>query len=151
MQLSNEVKTVRIKPDGSGYVVAAGAADVNSDIVDIQGFHGVRFIIGFGAIVAGAATSVKAQQNTINSGTGMADLAGTAVTVADNDDNQIVVLDIYKPRERYLRLTTLRATQNSTIDFLLAEFYEPWKVPVTEDATIVVAAEKHVSPAEGTA
>ncbi len=148
--LSNHVKTIRLKPDGSTFAVAAGAADINSDIVDMAGYEGIRFIIGFGAITTGAVTSTKVQQNSANSGTGMADLAGTAVTVADDDDNQIVVTEVYRPRERYVRLTTLRATQNSVIDFLIAELYGPSKEGVASDAT-VVATEIHASPAEGTA
>lgn len=151
MNLSKNVKTLRIRPDGSGYTVAAGTSDVNSDIVDTQGFEGVRFILGLGAITTGAVTSAKVQQNDVNSGTGMADLAGSAITIADDDDNQILISDIYKPRERYVRLAIDRGTQNAVVDFLLVELYEPRKLPITEDSAIVISAEQHISPAEGTA
>ncbi len=40
MDLSNRVLTKRIKPDASGWTVAAGAADVASDIVDTAGYDG---------------------------------------------------------------------------------------------------------------
>lgn len=151
MNLSKNVKTLRIKPDGSGYTVAAGTSDVNSDIVDTQGFEGVRFILGFGAITTGAVTTFKIQQNDVNSASGMADLATSSITVNDDDDNQIAISDIYKPRERYVRLALDRNTQNAVVDFLLVELYEPRKLPITEDSTIVIAAEQMVSPAEGTA
>lgn len=149
--LSNRVKTVRLKPDGSGYTVAAGTTDVNSDIVDTAGYEGVRFIAGFGALTSGAVTSLKVQQNTANSGTGMADLEGSNIAVADDDDNQIAITDIFRPRERYLRVAFDRGTANAVIDFLLVELYLPHVEPITEDASIVIAAEKHTSPAEGTA
>ncbi len=151
--LSEHVKTLRIKPDGSGFTVAAGTSNVNSDIVDLTqdgGYDAVRFIIGFGAIVSGAVTSVKVQENSANSGTGMADLAGTAITVADTNDNQIAISDIIKPAKPYLRLATLRATQNATIDFLLVELYRSKKEPITQD-TSVISAEVWSSPLEGTA
>lgn len=151
MNLSKNVKTQRIRPDGSGYTVAAGTTDVNSDIVDTAGFEGVRFIVGFGAITANAVTSIKAQQNDANSASGMADLEDTNITVADDDDNQIAIVDVYKPRERYLRLAIDRGTQNAVVDFLIVELYEPRVLPITEDSTIVISAEQHVSPAEGTA
>lgn len=150
MNLSKNIVTKRIKPDASGWTVAAGAADVNSDIVDTAGYDGVRFIAGFGAIVAGAATSIKVQQDTAAGGGTMADLLGSAIAVADSDDNKIAVTEIFRPRERYVRLTTLRATQNSTIDFVLVELHGPRGLPVTQDST-VIAAETHISPAEGTA
>lgn len=148
--LTEKVKTIRLKPDGSGYTVAAGAADVTSEAVDTQGYDGVRFVIGFGAIVAGAATSIKARQGAQANMSDGADLASTSQTVADSDDNKVRVVDIWRPQERYLDLKTLRATQNSTIDFLLAELYAPRAKPVTADAT-VAGQEIHSSPAEGTA
>lgn len=150
MDLSNRVLTKRIKPDGSGWTVAAGTSNVNSDIVDTAGYDGVRFIIGFGAIVSGAVTSIKLQENDVNSGTGMADIAGSAITVADTDDNKIAVAEVIRPQERYLRLATLRATQNSTVDFVVVELFQARAMPVTQDTT-VVSAEIALTPAEGTA
>lgn len=150
MNLSKLVKTDRIRPDGSGYTVTAGTSDVNSDIIDTAGFEGIRIITGFGAIVSGAATSVKAQQNTANSGTGMADLAGTSITVGDTDDNKVTIVEIYRPQERYIRQVTKRASQNATIDFMIVEYYGAKKQPITE-GTNVISAEVSTSPAEGTA
>ena len=152
MNMSKGVKTIRLQPDASGWTVAAGMSDVNSDIIDMQGFEGVRFIIGFGAIVAGGVTTIEVQQGAAASMSDAADLLGTSITIADTDDNQIAITDIFRPRERYLRLGTRRATQNSTIDFVIAELYGAHKQPITEDtATVVSTAEVHVSPADGTA
>jgi len=148
--LSQEVVTKRIKPDGSGFTVAAGSADVNSDIVDTAGYDGVRFIAGFGAITSGGVQGIKVQQNTANSTSGMADLAGSAIAVADSDDNKMAISDIIRPQERYLRVVTTRATQNSVVDFLIVELYRARTQPITQDTT-VVSAEVKSSPAEGTA
>lgn len=150
MNLTNNSLTKRIRPDGSGYTVSAGTSSVNSDIVDTAGYNGVRFIIGFGALTSSAVTSVKVQQNTANSGTGMADLEGTSISIADTDDNKIAVTEIIQPVERYVRMATTRGTANAVIDFLLVELIGPRDAPVTQDST-VVSAETFMSPAEGTA
>lgn len=148
--LSSAIKTIRLKPDGSTYAVAAGTSDLNSDVVDMAGFEGVRFIIGFGAITSGAVTSIKVQQGQASNLSDAADLAGSAITVADTDDNKLAISEIYRPQERYVRLVTDRGTQNAVIDFLIAELYGARKKPITQDAT-VISAEIANSPAEGTA
>lgn len=148
--LTNKVKTIRVHAP-----VAAGATDItDSAVVDMANYEGVRFIVGFGAIVAGAATSVKVQQATAKTSdtalTSGADLLGSGVTVLDSEDNTLVVSDIIRPRERFVQVHVLRATQNATVDLIVAELYGARKLPVTQDAT-VSHAETHASPAEGTA
>jgi len=150
MQCTNMMKTIRIKPDASGYTVAAGSSAVTSDPIDTSGFEGVRIITGFGALTSGAVTSQKVQQATATGGS-YADLLASSITVADDDDNQITVIDIYRPQELFLKVVTSRATQNAVIDFMIVELYCSRTQPVdTADAT-VISTEKHVSPAEGTA
>jgi len=149
MNLSNGIETRRIKPDGSTYLVAAGAANILSDAIDTTGYEGVRIMIGFGAITSGAATSVKAQQALTTGGT-YADLAGTSITVADTDDGFVAVIDILNPREAFIKIATLRATQNSSVEFIIAELYGAREVPVTQGATII-DQEIWRSVAEGTA
>ena len=130
---------------------AAGTTTVNSSIIDMKGFDSVTFLVGFGAIVAGAVTSVKVQQGAASNMSDAADLAGTGVTVADTDDNRILAIEVNQPRERYLRCVVSRATQNSTIDFGLAQQSKAGTEPVTHDATTVIGTEFHQGPAEGTA
>lgn len=151
-QLSPAVKTIRLKVDGTNFEVAAGTTDLTSEAVDMAGFEGVRFICGFGAITAGAATSVKAQQSSDDGASdAYADLEGTAITVADDDDNQVTIIDVFRPRERYLKHVVDRGTQNAVVDFLIAELYGARQEPTTDDTATVVAREVHLSPAEGTA
>ena len=78
-------------------------------------------------------------------------MLGTSVSVADSDDNQVVVLDIAQPLERYLRITIDRGTANAVIDGVFALQYLANSEPVTHDATSVVDSEFHLAPAEGTA
>lgn len=132
--------------------VAAGTGTVTSSAIDMRNYEGALIVVAFGAIVSGAATSIKAQQSSDDGGSdAYADLLGTSITVADDDDNQFVVLDIYKPRERYLKAIVSRATQNSTVDGIFVLRYGAKKLPAVDDSSTVVASETHVSPAEGTA
>jgi hypothetical protein len=150
MQLTNLIKTQRIKPDGSGFGVAAGTSDLTSDVIDTAGYEGVRILLGFGVITTGALTSAKVAQCDTSGGS-YADLEGTKVTVADDDDSQVVVIDIHRPRERYLEVLIDRGTQNAVVDFCIVEYYGSSTIPAANSDATVVATELHVSPAEGTA
>lgn len=129
--------------------VAAGTSDQLSSALDMQGFDGVVFLTSFGTITAGAVTSVEVHQCDTSGGT-YAALTGTSITVADDDDNQVVVHDIYRPRERYLKVNIDRGTQNAVIDGVTAIQYGARVQPTTNDSTTVVSREVHASPAEGT-
>ncbi len=149
---SGREKVSRIQVDGTNYTASAGSSAVTSDAIDMAGFEGVKLYIGFGAIVSGAVTSVKVQQSSDDgSSDAYSDLEDSSVTVADDDDNKVVVIDIFRPRKRYLKVVTSRATQNATVDFLVAVQYGARKEPTSDDSTTVISREIHRSPAEGTA
>lgn len=148
MQLTNTLKTVLCKT-----AVAAGATDItDATAIDTAGYEGVRFIFAFGAITAGAATSVAAASLDTSSPTaGTDDLLGSKITVADTDDDKLVILDIRRPRLRYVRPFVKRATQNAVLNCIIAELYgHSGLYPIAKDAT-VTAQELHVSIAQGTA
>jgi len=131
---------------------AAGQTAVTSSAVDTRGFRSCTFCVLFGAITASGVQSVKAQQSSDDgSADSYADLLGTSISVADDDDNQIVLLQVKNPRERYLKCVVSRATQNSAVDGIIAILDDPITMPVTHDATTVVTHEFHNAPAEGTA
>ena len=148
MQLTNAIKTILAKT-----AVAAGATDItDATAIDTAGYDGVRFIYSFGAITAGAATSVAAASLATSSPTpGTDDIAGSSITVADTADNTIFIIDVYKPRLRYVRPFVKRATQNAVLNSIVAELYQHTGLqPIAKDAT-VTAQELSVSPANGTA
>lgn len=148
--LTHNVKTIRLKVDGTNWTGSAGTSDLTSEAVDTQGFHGVRFIVGFGAITSGAVTSVKVRQGALSNMSDGADLAGSAQTVADDADNKMFITGIHRPTDRYVDFVVDRGTQNAVVDFLIAELYGAGDVPVSQHAT-VGGSEVHNSPAEGTA
>lgn len=144
MNLSTDAKVTVLSN-----AVAAGQTDVEASSVNMEGFDAVQFIIVFGAITSGAATTVKAQQSTDDAS--FADLLGTGQTVADTDDNKAFIIDIERPREQYVRPVVTRATQDSVVESIIAIQYKAAKKPVTHDSSTVGGSEQHNSPAEGTA
>lgn len=130
---------------------AAGTTAINSSAVDMSGYDGCMFLTTVGAIVSGGVQSIKVQQDTASGMGTAADLAGTGITVADDDDNQVFWLDVKRPRERYLRCVVSRATQNSTWGEIYAIQYRGRSFPVSNNVTDTITGEKHEAPAEGTA
>ena len=143
MNISRGVKFTRVLD-----AVAAGTSDQNSSSVDMKSYDAVTFCVGFGAITASAVTSIKVQGSDDDSS--FSDLAGTAITVADSDDNKIVLAEINCPQQRYIRVVVDRGTQNSVIDFGVALQSKANAAPVTQSAT-VLGSEFHQAPAAGTA
>jgi hypothetical protein len=147
-QLSNTVKTILCLNSA----VAASTDITTAAVVDTEGYDGVRFIFGFGAITAGAATSTGVAGKSTNTPTpGTDDLAGSKITVVDTADNTIMITDIQHPQLRYMRPFVKRATQNAVVDFIIAELYQhDGKLPVVQDASVTLI-ELWDAPAVGTA
>lgn len=144
--LADSVKITKLANE-----TAAGTSTINSAVVDMAGYDGCLFLTNAGAITAGGVQSLKVQQDTAVGMGAAADLLGTGLTVADDDDNQAFWLDVKRPRERYLRLVILRATQNSAWGPIWAIQYRGRALPIVNNVTDTITGEKHESPIEGTA
>ena len=130
---------------------AEGSADRNGAEFDMQGFEGVMIVTKFGDIAAGAVTTVKAQQDSATGMAGAADLEGTGISVAADDDNQIFIIDIYRPQERFVRGVVDKDASNNTEEMMFYVGYGARKLPVVQTLADEVTYELHVSPDEGTA
>jgi hypothetical protein len=130
---------------------AEGSADRNGAEFDMSGFDGVMMVCKFGDIGAGAVTTVKAQQDTVTGMGSAADLEGTGISVANDDDNQIFVIDIYQPKERFVRLVVDKDAANNTEEMAFYIGYKASKKPTVMTLADKVTYEFHQSPAEGTA
>jgi hypothetical protein len=139
---------------GLDFLAASASADRNGAIFDTSGFEGVLMIFKFADIGADAVTDVKAQQDTDPAGGAMADLEGTSIAVAHDDDDQIFIIDLVKPRERYVRGVVNKdagGATHVTNESLIYIGYGARIEPVTQTLANEVTYERHVSPAEGTA
>jgi len=130
---------------------ASGTATRNGVILDMQDYDGVLMIVKFASIASGATTSIKAQQGAASDMSDAADLSGTSISVADDDDNQIFVIDLYKPRERYVRLVVAKDSSNATAESAIYIQYSGRKMPIDNNVTNAVTYELYVAPLEGTA
>jgi hypothetical protein len=115
---------------------AAGTTAINGSIIDTKGAQGVLFLTRFGAITAGAATSIKLQHGDAANLSDAADVAGSNQTVADTDDGKLFVTDYRKPQKRYVRLVVSRATQNAVVATSEALAYNLTSNPPTQPADV---------------
>lgn len=127
---------------------ASGTADREGAILDMAGYDGVLMVVHWSAIHNSATLSIKAQQGAEVGGGDMADLAGTSQTIAGTYDDKVSFIDVYQPRERYVRLYVDKDTSNAVAESAMYYQYKARTQPVTQDAS--VAGEQFVSPAEGT-
>lgn len=125
---------------------ANGTSDVTSAIVDTAGYRGVVFHTSLST--ANASNGLVVQQNTANQTTGMADLAGTAVSSGTSDEDLIV--EIANPQERYLQVVVSRGA-STTCESIWATLYGGDNQLTSNTLSGTQVAELHVSPAEGTA
>ena len=144
MSILKDCKILKIEDS-----VAAGQAATVSDVVDTAGFEGACFIYKLGVVVNAAAITLQIAQNTANSTAGKADISGAtaAIAVAATDSEQVLVVDVKKPRERYLIATLTSATQDVEIDAGICILYNPTVKPITQPTTVDVGT-LVVSPAE---
>ena len=129
--------------------VSAGQATTVGEIIDTAGFGGALFIYKLGAVTDGAAVTLKIYQGSDASVSDVAELSGASAAIAEasSDSDQFLIIDVVKPRERYLRPTIVTADQNVEIDSAFCILYNPDVIPVTQPATVDASA-LVVSPAE---
>lgn len=135
--------------DGLDY--ASASADRNGAVVDMANAEWVIAIFKMATIATGAVTKVKWQQGAASNMSDAADLEGTGLTVADDDDNQIFAIALVKPRERYVRAVIDKDATNSTAETLTYIVGGNRTLPAFASITDDVTVEVSYSPAEGTA
>lgn len=145
--LSQRVKITEAITSTAG---AAAATDINGAILDMTGFESVLIVVVFGPIVGTAVTGIRAQRDTDAAGGTMADIEGTAVAVADDDDEKTFYLDVIRPGEQYVRVVVDRATANATVRAAFYIQYDAHEHPVAAHGA-TVSGEVHVDAIEGTA
>lgn len=132
--------------------VAAGTTNVNCASVDMSVFENATAIAQFGTLTASAATGIKWQQSDDDGGSDdWTDIAGSALAITDDRDNDCLISELVRPKKRYVRPVITRGNANAVIDSVLVIQTHPRKSPTTHDAATVAGTEVLTSPAEGTA
>lgn len=142
--LSDNVKITPVL----GYF-AAGTTKRTSAIIDMDGFDGVVFVAMLGTTIEAGTVDVFVEQHTLNQTSGMARLATTTAYTVPASPAALtsILVDVYKPRERYLQGNITPAAQNAVICGMIAIQYKSHLCPVTMEAAVVKAT-KLISPAE---
>jgi cystathionine beta-lyase/cystathionine gamma-synthase len=146
----NLFKNVSVREVGAP-VAAAANTDSNSDRIDMQGYEGVMFVCPLTDSVNTGVATLKVEQNTADSDSGMAALSGAsaaATSAADDDlNNLLLVVDVYRPTERYVQAVRTSGTANIAFGTLTAILYGAKELPVAAHSTVLASAVV-ASPAE---
>lgn len=105
-------------------------------------YNGVLCKVFLGDVTATAEAHLKAYQGTASDGTGKAALTGTAAQAAagaSDQDDKVLILDVYKPLDPYVTFELIRGVANVEVDAVEYVFYEPREEPVTQDSTVLSA------------
>ena len=137
--LLQDVKITKVSGE-----VSAGTSAVNGTVLDMSGFEGVIFVAHYGT--SATDNGLHAEGGEAANLSDAADLEGTQVFLDGTEEMSI--LDVVKPRERYIRCVADRGT-SSTIGAIIAIQYGS-RTEVDNDSSTDNSAEQHVSPAEGT-
>ena len=132
-------------------VAAANNTDSNSTIIDMSNWDGAIFVTTVTASTATSVVTLKAEQNTANSDTGMAALSGASASatcaVTDDLNGKTLIVSVHQPRERYVQAVRTSATANSAFGQVIAILYGPRTAPTAAASTTAASADT-VSPAE---
>lgn len=120
----------------------AGTGTSKGDIIDTAGFEGVKLICTISTTTDASVITLQAGQADVNDTGEMDVLEGTATHTAtgDDGDEKALVLDIYRPTDRYIEPQVVRATQNASIASVVALKYGPRKAPVEQDSSVLSSA-----------
>jgi hypothetical protein len=130
---------------------ASGTADRTGAAIDTYGYQGVVMVVKTAAIAAGGTNSIKAQQATASAFSTPHDIAGSKIDIADDDDNQIFVIDVKNPIERYVRVYVDKDTTNAMAESAYYILYGPDYKPQTNDVADAVTTKSLIRAATGTA
>ena len=105
-------------------------------MVDLEDREGdsICFVVAFGTITANAVTAVKAQHRASSSDS-WEDIAGTEVSIADDADNDLAIVDVKHPK-RLVRAVVERGTANAVVDGAIAIVYSARTAPVAQPADV---------------
>lgn len=140
---------------------ASANSDRTSKVIDTKGYDAFCVIIHFGTIATGAVQNFYLQHadaasdaDTLTSG---ADVTGTSIAVADDDDNQVRYIDVVSPVKRFYQLVCNKDGTNACAESATVILYRnKSSVPSTHGegtgtggGAAAVEGETHVSPATG--
>lgn len=114
--------------------------------VDMSGYDGVLFVGSMGT--ADVTNGFKAGGGAVSNGSDASDYAGSKIL--SDGTGKTVVLDIYKPTDRYVTVSHIRAV-STTSDGVFAIRYKGNFAPIENTVVNTLACKLVADPAAGTA
>lgn len=136
MNLSKDINPVVVSP-------AAGAATgtITSSVLDMAGYEGVVYLALTGDATSGTVLTLTAKRNTANSTSSPTPTSGPVATYtslsASDADSKLLVVDEFRPQERYSFCTLVIGTQNCVVGGIIALQYKAGKRPTAQDASVL--------------
>jgi hypothetical protein len=127
-------------------ISAAANTDSNSERLDMQGYDGVCFICPITDSANTGVAKLSIEGNTIDSDTGMAAVQDAASNKAeatatdsggDDLNDQLLIVDVYKPTKRYLQGVRTSTTGSIAFGNLIAILYKGSKCPISDDSSVL--------------
>lgn len=112
--------------------VAAGTTAVVGSTIDTLGYEDVTIVATLGTITSTGVPTLKAQGGAASDGTDKADIAGSAKAGNDTQSNKLMVLEIHRPKQRYITPVLLRATANVVVQSIHVLLSNPSQIPVPQ-------------------
>jgi len=139
MNLSKGIKVTVVEA-----AATAATSELVSDVLDMSGYEGVLFLALTGDVTASSVLTltVKANSaNSVSSPTPVTQKATAAFTAGASDaDSKLLMVDVYKPTQRYVFASLTRADQNAVIGGVIAIQYGASNKPTTQDASVIASA-----------
>jgi len=112
-------------------------SDRNSEVIDMLGYDRCCIVVHYGGIVTNfvgqlylAHSDAVTDENTLSSG---ANVASSAIAIADSNDNEVRYLD-FGASKRYYQLTMDKDATNACAESVVAYLYNPKAQPITTGA-----------------
>lgn len=119
--------------------VSLTATPVNGTVIDMSGWDGVQFVIPIGVIGAGGTLDAKVQSANNLAMTGAADIPGAAIVqVPTAGGSNVVIIDVYRPTLRYLRLVMTGHAAGALAGAVAQRYRRAGILPPTQAATQVI-------------
>ncbi len=133
LNMAYEAEVVRVYTANT----IAGLGNDQTDVVIMDGYEAVQFVVVAGSIgAAGLTVTAQQDENDDPLFPDPQDLVGTEVALAGADDNLVALIDVGKPAKRYIRLNMEAGANDCDIDAVLAIKYRARELPVTQGDTV---------------
>jgi len=115
------------------------SANINGgQAYDMSGWDGIMFVFNVGTMANGATFDARIVSSANANMAGNTNITNAAITQLTNASNvNAVIIDVWRPTNRYVRSATMPATANSTFASFAIQYRRTGTKPVTAPTTTV--------------